>query len=76
MKRVDYQIPSTDKKRKPGRPKRLDKLEYNGVRYTIERFFGWVKAFRRIIIRYERLAVTYFGFVHLACIMPYLRILK
>jgi transposase len=27
--------------------------------YNVERFFGWIKSFRRILIRYERLAVTY-----------------
>lgn len=75
-KRVDYQIPSTEKKRKRGRPKNLDRTTYHSVRYTIERFFGWMKAFRSIIIRYERLVATYFGFVHLACITLYLRILK
>jgi len=75
-KRIGYQIPSKERKIKPGRPKPFDKLAYNGVRYTIERFFGWIKAFRRVIIRYERLAITYLGFVHLACVMLYLRILK
>lgn len=73
---IDYHMPSTDKKRKPGRPKVFDKESYKKERSSIERFFGWIKAFRRVIIRYERLAITYLGFVHLACVMLYLRILK
>jgi len=32
---------------------------YRRMRSAVERFFGWLKSFRRIIIRYERLASTY-----------------
>jgi transposase len=41
--------------------------------YNVERFFGWLKSFRRILIRYERLAVTYRAFIKIACIMIHLR---
>jgi transposase len=41
--------------------------------YNVERFFGWIKSFRRIVIRYERLAVTYRAFINIACIMIHLR---
>jgi transposase len=41
--------------------------------YNVERFFGWTKSFRRIVIRYERLAVTYRAFIKIACIMIHLR---
>jgi transposase len=33
--------------------------------YNVERFFGWIKSFRRILIRYERLAVTYRAFINI-----------
>jgi transposase len=36
-------------------------------------FFGWLKSFRRIVIGYERLAVTYRAFINIACIMIHLR---
>ncbi|MGA9170077.1 MAG: transposase, partial [Nitrososphaeraceae archaeon] len=36
----------------------------------VERFFGWLKSFRRIQTRYERLAsTTYLGFIQLGCII-------
>ena len=73
-KRIRSQIPS--KKKKHGRPRAFDKLAYNRIRSSIERFNGWIKAFRRVIIRYDRLPSVYMGFVHLACIVIYLRILQ
>ena len=64
------------KKRRPGRPRAFDKSAYNHVRSMIERFNGWIKAFRRVATRYDRLPQVYMGFVHLACIMVHLRILQ
>ena len=61
------------KKRRPGRPRLYIKTLYNRVRSMIERFYGWIKVFRRIIIRYERLPSTYLGFVQVGCIMILLR---
>jgi transposase len=46
---------------------------YRRVRSAIERFFGWIKAFRRIVIRYERSAITYKAFINIACIIIHLR---
>jgi hypothetical protein len=34
------QIPSTATKKRPGRPRILDKTPYHNVRYTIESFFA------------------------------------
>jgi transposase len=31
---------------------------YRKIRSAVERFFGWLKSFRRITIRYERLEST------------------
>jgi len=74
-KGVRAQIPKVGKRR-PGRPMLLDKQDYRNTRSMIERFFSWIKAFRRVVIRYDRLTSTYMGFVHLACIIIYLRILQ
>jgi transposase len=57
-----------------GRRPRPYNLElYRRMRSAVERFFGWLKSFRRIVIRYERLAVTYRAFINIACIMIHLR---
>jgi len=39
----------------------------------VEKFFGWLKSFRRIIIRYERLASTYRALVTIALTIIHLR---
>lgn len=39
---------------------------YRRMRPAVERFFGWLKSFRRIILRYERLASTYKALVTIA----------
>ena len=46
---------------------------YKKMKSTVERFFRWLKSFRRIIIRYERLASTYKALVTIASIIIYLR---
>jgi transposase len=43
------------------------------MRSAVERFFGWLKSFRRITIRYERLASTYKALVTTASIIIHLR---
>ena len=48
-------------------------IAYEHVRSAVERFFAWLKSFRRITIRYERLTSTFLAFVHVACIVMYLR---
>ena len=50
-------------KPKQGRPHVFLYRDYRRVRSSVERFFGWLKSFRRIQTRYERLALTYLGFV-------------
>ena len=76
-KHIRSQMPDVaTKKKRHGRARRFDKREYDRVRSMIERFNGWIKAFRRVATRYERLPQVYMGFVHLACIMVYLRILQ
>jgi transposase len=43
------------------------------MRSAIEKFFGWIKYFRIIIVKYERLAITYKAFIIIACIIIHLR---
>jgi hypothetical protein len=55
-------------KTQDGRPLRRKKR-----RWKVERFFGWLPAFRRVLIRWEVKAQNYLGFVHLACVLILLR---
>ena len=54
----------------------ISKSSYRKIRPMIERSFGWMKNFRKIIIRYERLATTFLGLIRLASIMILWRVLK
>lgn len=44
-------------------------------RWKIERLFAWLQSFRRLSTRYEYHADNFLGFLHLACIVLYLRYL-
>jgi transposase len=57
------------------RPKTQDgrPLRRHGRRWKIERLFAWLGNFRRLVVRYERYASNYLGFVHLGCICILLR---
>ena len=49
---------------------------YNKIRFVVERFFAWLKnGFHKTRIRYEQIAGDYLGFVTIACIMMYWRVL-
>jgi transposase len=57
-----------------GRKPRPYNIElYRRMRGAVERFFGWLKSFRRIILRYERLASTYKALATIASIIIHLR---
>ena len=45
---------------------------YYRRRHQVENFFGRIKCFRRISTRYDKLAATFLGFVHLAAITDWL----
>jgi transposase len=66
--------PRNTKKRKIGRPRKLNKNIYRG-RYIIERFFSWIEGFKKISPRYERLEYSYLGLVTLACSLMLWRVL-
>ncbi len=55
-------------KTQDGRPLRRYKR-----RWKVERRFAWLGNFRRLVVRYERHALNYLGFVHLGCILILLR---
>lgn len=55
-----------------GRPPRFDRAVYR-LRNWAERGVNRLKQFRRVATRYEKRAANYLGFVHLACIMIWLR---
>jgi transposase len=55
------------------RPRPYNVELYRRMRSAVERFFGWIKSFRRIIIRYERLESTYKALVTIAPIIIHLR---
>jgi transposase len=60
-------------KKRQGRPRLFDYEKYSKIRSSIERFFGWMKSFRRIQTRYDRLTSTYLGFLQLGCAMILMR---
>ena len=57
------------------KPKTQDgrKLRRYKRRWKIERLFAWLGNFRRLVVRYERRAENYMGFVQLGCVMILLR---
>ncbi len=71
---IELIAPHRKNRRKPktqdGRPLRRYKR-----RWKIERLFAWLGNFRRLVVRYERLAENYLGFVRLGCIVILLRYL-
>jgi transposase len=68
---IEPNIPINPRNGRKPRPYNVEIYRRN--RSAVERFFGWIKSFRRIIIRYERLAVTYRAFINIACIITHLR---
>ena len=42
-------------------------------RWKIERLWAWLQNYRRIVVRYERYADNYLGFVHLGCLLILVR---
>ena len=75
-KHIKSQIPSSTKKRRPGRPRIFDEATYKKTRSNIERFFGWLKNFKKLTLRYERLARVFLAFILVACFLILWRVLK
>jgi transposase len=55
-------------KRRAGRPFQADPAHYK-TRWIIERTNAWLQNFRRVLVRHDRLLITYRAFVVLACTM-------
>jgi transposase len=51
------------------RPSRNDgrKMRRYKRRYIVERTFGWLHSFRRLLVRHDYYVFIYDGFLHLAC---------
>jgi len=51
------------------RPSRNDgrKMRRYKRRYVVERTFGWLHSYRRLLVRHEYYPFIYDGFLHLAC---------
>jgi transposase len=62
-----------NRKKTPGRRRLFDYYTYSKIRSSVERFFGWMKSFRRIQTRHDRLTSTYLGFLQLGCVMILMR---
>jgi transposase len=51
------------------------KLRRYKRRWKVERLVAWLTNFRRLVVRYERRAENYLGFVQLGCVIILLRYL-
>lgn len=49
------------------------KLRHYTKRWTVERFFAWLHNYRKCVVRYERKADKFQGFLYLAAILILLR---
>ena len=77
-KKIKVRIPKrSKKKKKPGRPSSsFDKESYKKNRGMVERFFSWIKNYRKVSVRFERFIVTFMGLVHMACFLIIWKVLK
>jgi transposase len=75
-KRIKARIPKRSKKKTPGRPPPFDKESYKKNRSKVERFFSWIKNFRKILVRFERHESTFFGLVRMAWFLISWKVLK
>jgi transposase len=66
-------LPEGRKRRKKGPHYRFDKDTYK-KRATIEQSIGWLKEYRRIATRFDKLALSFLAMVKLAFIKLYLKI--
>jgi hypothetical protein len=56
-----------------GAPRRRSRAPVYQRRWKAERLFAWFQNFRRIVVRYERLAKNFLGMLHLASCLILLR---
>jgi transposase len=58
--------PHRKNRKRPGRNDGRRMRRYRR-RYIVERTFGWLHSFRRLLVRHEYYTFIYDGFLHLAC---------
>ena len=63
-------------KKRPGRPRVLDRETYHAIRYNVERFFAWLENYRKLATRYERIPQMFLALIRLACILILWRVMK
>jgi transposase len=65
---VGYRLLAPHRKNRK-RPSRNDgrRMRRYRRRYVVERTFGWLHSYRRLLVRHEYYAFLYDGFLHLAC---------
>ncbi|GBC69023.1 hypothetical protein HRbin01_00714 [archaeon HR01] len=68
---IEPNIPVDPRRGREPRPYNVD--AYRRMRSAVERFYAWIKSFRRITVRYERLATTYKALINIACTTIHLR---
>ena len=63
---IELIVPHRNNRKKPptqdGRP-----LRRYARRWIVERTNAWLQNFRRLVVRYERSAAIFLGFIHMAC---------
>lgn len=69
---VDLICPHRKSRVKP-RTQDRRKLRRFRRRWKVERSISWLQNFRRLVVRYERYAHLFLGFVHAACLLLALR---
>jgi transposase len=73
--KIEPVIPHKDNEKARHDPAvKFDREAYRG-RSVVEQCVGWLKEFRRICTRFEKLAVNFHGMLQLAMIRRYLRLL-
>jgi IS5 family transposase len=72
---IEMIAPHRRKNRKQPKTQDGRKLRRYKRRWKVERLFAWLSNFRRLVVRYERRAENYLGFVQLGCIVILLRYL-
>jgi transposase len=71
---IEPVIPSKENEDRDARPVEFDREAYRH-RNIIERLIGWLKEARRVFSRYEKTAKNFGGFIKLAFIQRYLRLM-
>lgn len=61
----------------PPKKNRIDPWEYDKELYkqrnVIERLFRWLKGFRRVCTRYDKLDIIFLSFIQFACVFMWLK---